>query len=155
MFHAAAIALERELIELGALFKLSKTGQSFRPVKPFHQAAEPNLWVRSGEVEVYQVVQSLKILFCKIRISKAINALLESFWTLTTAADRSALGSSTKIRPTTRPIMLIGSNSADLGAGLPRNVVRARFPPLGGTGPRKKLLLSIAVFKIEGSESGS
>ena len=60
-----------------------------------HQAAESNLWVRSGEVEVNKVVQNLKILFCKIRISKAINALLESCWTSTTAADRSALGSST------------------------------------------------------------
>ena len=87
-----AIRAIREVLEPGPC---RKTGQSFRPVKPFHQAAEPNLWVRSGEVEVYQVVQSLKILFCKIRISKAINALLESFWTSTTAADRSALGSST------------------------------------------------------------
>lgn len=62
--------------------------------KVAHQAAELNLRLGSGKIEVYEVIQSLRILLCRIRISKAINALLESFWTSRTAAERSALGSS-------------------------------------------------------------
>ena len=87
-----AVYTTMEMQTQGDFFGIICSDAAFDKVT--HQAAELNFRVRSGEVEVDEVVQSLRILFCRIRISKAINALLESCWTSTTAADRSALGSS-------------------------------------------------------------
>jgi len=41
-----------------------------------HQSAKLQVGVCSGQVEVNEVIQTLRILLCKIRISKAISALL-------------------------------------------------------------------------------
>ena len=52
-----------------------------------HQTTELMLVAGAGQKKVHEIVQGqvLRILLCRIRISNAINALLASFWTLTTA----------------------------------------------------------------------
>ena len=52
-----------------------------------HQSPELMPRVRPGQKKVYQIIQGqvLRILLCRIRISNAINALLASCWTSTTA----------------------------------------------------------------------
>ena len=60
-----------------------------------HQTAEPVLGIRSGEIEMDEIIQALRILLCRISISNAIKALLASCWISTMASESSISGSST------------------------------------------------------------
>ena len=60
-----------------------------------HETAELKLWIFSGQIKVNKIIQSLRILLCRMRISKAISALLVSCCTSTTACERSTEALST------------------------------------------------------------